>query len=233
GFEAAGSTALDTTLTAATGNQKVVYKTKPTLASVLQPNTGNNSLTAGSPIAALRFKVSADSTGSISWKKAVFQVAMSNATMSAASTANVIVRNVSTGNALTLSTVYSGSTSTAATTATVTGGNTGYVGVELTTEEEISASGSRDYDLQLTFADITTTDNAGSAIVKLYREETSVVNATWYAGVAGAATDTNMTPSFIWSDRSVTSHATSTADWANGVFLKPGLFTDVVNSLQN
>lgn len=236
GFQADGSSSQDTTITAASGNQKVVYKTKPTLSlGSSQPNTGNNSLTAGSPIQSLRFRVAADANGNLAWRQVQFEVAMTGATMSAASPTNMALVRVSDSQTLALATVYSGAVG-AGTTATITGGNTAYVGFVLagTSTEQIAAGSYQDYDLKLTFTDISATDNAANATVKLYKQETSLVNATWYAGVAGAEPDSNMNPSFIWTDRSVVGNlATTTADWANGVYVNPSLFTDISNQLQN
>ena len=236
-FEAQGASAKDTTITAATGNRKVVYKTKPTL-SLASATAQPTSLSAAT-IPVLRFKLAADANGSMSWRKIQFQVAMQNATMSAVTTSNIVIKDLSTGNNLTLTTVYSGSSASTSTAVTITGGNTGYVGAQVTTEQEISASASKEYELQLTFADPQTTAGAAKATVKLYRQETVPVNATFYgdsaSGVSSSTADAarGMAPSFVWSDRSNTSHATTTADWANGVYVKPGSFESIYNTISN
>lgn len=232
-FEAQGASAKDTTITAATGYRKIVYKTKPTFSTGTTQPTGLVSNLRG----ALRFKISADSSGEISWKKAVFQVAMQNATMSAASLTNVVLNDINTG-ALSLASAYSGTTSTAATTVTITNGNTGYVGIELTSEERVTAGATKEYELQLTFANVESTAGGSKATTKLYRYEFNPLNATWYSGVLGAlvSVDTDMNPNFVWSDLSNTGHTanvTTTADWANGVYVKPGSFTDITNTLSN
>lgn len=241
GFEAAGSSASDFSVSAASGNRKVVYKSKPTLSVVSpQPNTGNGSLSSGSAIKVLRFRVSADSNGAIGWRQAQFRVTLTNATLAAASTSNVVLRDLSTGDSLTLGTVYSSSlVGSGSTTAVLGSQSPGYVGLVVTTPQEISAGSSRDYDLELNFSELTgTVANDSQAIVAVYRDEAVLISATPYSYVANGTTTNdfavNMSPSFVWTDRSVLgSIATSTADWANGVYVAPSLFTDVVNTLRD
>jgi len=243
GFEAAGSSASDFGISAASGNRKVVYRSKPTLSVVSpQPSTGNSSLTSGSAIKVLRFRVAADANGAVGWKFMQFRVTLTNATLAAASASNVVLRVLDTGDSLTFATVYS-ATSTgvaAGITSAVRGAEQpGYVGFELATPQEISAGGSRDYDLELNFSELVgTVANDSQAIVALYRQEDVLVSATNYAHLANGTGTTgialNMSPSFAWTDRSVLgAMATTTADWANGLYVAPTLFTDVANTLRD
>jgi peptidoglycan hydrolase-like protein with peptidoglycan-binding domain len=242
GFKANGVSSQDYGISAALGNQKIVYKSKPTFSAVSpQPNTGNGALTSGSAIKALRFRVAADANGAIAWRTIQFQVAMTNATMSAAGGGNIVLRNVATGSSLTLATVFSSTVVTNGSTATITNGSTGYVGMQLTTPEQIAAGSYQDYDLELTFTAGFSGSNANDsqAVVKLYRQETTATGGTTFALLAGTSTvaDTMaiMGTSTIWSDQSVVGsfNATTTADWAVGVFLRPSLFTDVSNIIRD
>lgn len=235
GFKATGASSNDASISAALGNQKVVYKTKPSFSLPTQQNTGNGALTTGAAIKALRFRVSADANGAVSWKTIQFQVAMTNASMSAASTSNIAVRNVSTGSSLTLATVYSGTVVDGASTNSISN-TTGYVFAEVTTPEYIAAGGYQDYDLELTFsATHGTNANDSQAVVKLYRQETSTISASFFSAAAGSTSATDPNPSFIWSDQSQVGmyNSPSSTDWFNGVFVKPSLFTDISNILRD
>jgi len=239
GFRANGVSSQDFGISAALGNQKVVYKSKPTFSAVSpQPNTGNGALTTGSAIKTLRFRVTADANGAVAFRTLQFQVAMTNATMSAAGGGNILLRSVSTGSSLTLSTVFSSTNVANGSTSVIGGGTTGYVGMQLTTPEQIAAGSSQDYDLELTFS-ATSGSNAddSQAVVKLYRQETTAVGGASFVGIGSTTNDvmTTMGTSTIWSDQSVVGsfNATTSQDWANGVFLKPTLFTDVSNILRD
>jgi len=221
GFKAMGQTTADTAITAATGQQKVIYKTKPTLSN-LKPALV---LANGGPTEVFNFRVSADAAGDIEWKKIQFYVRMTGATMSAVSAANVDLDDITGGSPnFSLSTMYSSSTLPAGTQETIPGTITGgYVTIEATNVERITAGTSKDYRLKLTFTQVDSTTGADGVSISLNRSETTVVNATWYTGITGDATSsiaTSSLPSFVWSDRSALSHATSTGDWANGVFVK-------------
>jgi hypothetical protein len=215
----AGSGNKDSTLTSgASGNEKFVYKTKPTITIPTQSYT----LGAGN-VPVFKFQIAADSNEQLAWKKVQFYVSMTGATMSAVeaapgTTGNVALKDLSSSNNINIATAYSGSATTDAGQAAITGGNAGYVTLILSSEEVVSAGDSKEYELQLPFTDLSTTAGNSYAFIKMYEQETSVVSATWYDGVETATEDGQ--PSFIWSDYSSTSHATSTGDWANGYYVK-------------
>ena len=189
----------------------------------------------------LRFRVAADANGAIAWRQASFRVTLTNATLAAASTANVVLRSLSTGDSLTfLGTVYSGTKPASTTAAAVMGTESpAHVGFVLSTPEEIAAGSSRDYDLELNFSGLTgTLANDSQAVVAVFRNETVLINATDYINVANGTivgdSAQDMDPSFVWSDRSVLGAvATTSADWASGVYVLPSLFTDVANTLRD
>lgn len=216
-FEAQGASAKDTTITGAVGNQKVVYKTKPTLTISSPAST----LTTGE-VKVLKFRVAADSKEQVSWKKMQFKVSMTGATVTAATTSNVKIRDVAAASDLTLASGFSNTSATASATIAITGGNTGYVTVVLSSAQDVAAGSYKDYELTLTFADLAGGTESASAVVSAYRQESSVVAATSYNNVEYSlgGSNTDGTPSFVWSDNSVVGHTESTSDWANGVFVK-------------
>ncbi len=214
-FEAQGASATDTTITAVTGNEKVVYKTKPTITTA----AGDTALTNGLR-KVMTFTVAADSAEQVAWKKIQLNVAMTNATMTAVTaapgtTGNVQIRDVSTGSNLNVATAFSGVNTASATQAVITSGNSGYVTLFLNQEAIVPAGSSRAYEVSLTFEGVTT---GGKAVVSLYRTETTKVGGTTFDLLEGTY---DGSPSFAWSDYSVVGHSeTTSADWANGVYVK-------------
>lgn len=221
GFEAQGATAKDTTITAATGNQKVVYKTKPTFAT---PTIGSDGKLATGSKSIMKFKIKADGPEQVAWKQIQLQVSMTGATMSAVNavpgtTGNVILST--SGSNLNLASAFSSLSTTTGEQVAITGGNTGYVSLLLSSEQTITAGTEKEYELSLTFADVSGTVGAASAQVKLWRTETVLVNASTVTGVRSSlGTATDAAPSFVWSDYSATNHSESTADWANSFLVK-------------
>ncbi len=221
-FEAQGATAKDTSITAATGNQKVVYKTKPTFASPTNP--GGKLIVGQIPV--MRFKIKADGPETVAWKQIQFKVSMTGATMSAvdanpSTTGNVALKDVSTGSNLNIASAFSSTSTTTGEQVKIAGGSTGYVSLLLNSAQEIATGAEKEYELQLTFADVSGTVGAASVINSIYRGESTLVSATTVSGVRSSITTaTDAAPSFVWSDYSVTGHSESTADWANGVLVK-------------
>ncbi len=221
-FEAQGATAKDTSITAAIGKQKVVYKTKPTFASPTNP--GGKLIVGQIPV--MRFKIKADGPETVAWKQIQFKVSMTGATMSAVNavpgtTGNIALKDVSTGSNLDIASAFSSTSTTTGEQAAITGGNTGYVSILLNSAQEIATGAEKEYELQLTFADVSGTVGAASVIASIYRGESTLVSASTVANVRSSiGTATDAAPSFVWSDYSVTGHTESTADWANGVLVK-------------
>ncbi|MEE8131803.1 MAG: hypothetical protein V3T98_02040 [Candidatus Paceibacterota bacterium] len=225
-FEAQGASNKLNSLTAATGNQKVVYKTKPTLSLAGYDNTGKPSssskLSAGE-VAVLRFDIAADSGDDVSWGKIQLYVQMTGATMTAVdsapgTTGTVKIKNLSTGSNLNIGTAYSGSAVGSTGQATITGGNAGYVSLTLASDEVIAASTDREYEITLTFSNLSSTVGAAYIVLKLNKEESSLLTATAYNTVETSTEDGQ--PSFIWSDNSAVTHSHTSSDWANSVYVK-------------
>ncbi len=210
GFEAAGTTALDTAIAGALGNQKVVYRGKPTVTVQALPSLVLNT----NPVAA-RFRVAAGATP-ISFKSFSIKVEPTGATMTAATTSTVTVYDItqSASTALTLATAVSGATTASTGQAAIVGGATGYVTVYFTTAEEIAANSYSDYDVLLTFSNISGTVGGAKLSTKLNVAETSIPTVGTFASIAAAGDDGN--PAFIWSDNSKLSHSETTADWTSG-----------------
>jgi hypothetical protein len=213
-WEAQGSSNLDSTLASgASGREKVVYKTKPTL-SVSDPGTA----LATGEVKVMRVRVAADANEQVAWKKIQLYVAVTDATMTAVTTSNVKVRDVSAGSNLTLSSVHSGAGTASTGGTAIAGGSTGYVSITLDTEQVISAGSYKDYDITLTFADVDAGGNGGqSASLSLYQQASARAASASFSSIEGSG---DGEPSFIWSDYSNTSHTSSTSDWANGYYVK-------------
>ena len=216
-FEAQGSTAKDTSITAATGKEKVVYKTKPTFGTV---TAASNQLTAGT-IPVMKFKLKADGPEQVAFKQVQFKVTVTGASMTAADaapgqTGNVTLKRVGASSNLNIATAVSATTDTG--TATVglgsAGGQTGYVKLILATEEVIPSGQENEYELSLTFTGISGTVGASTLVANVHRAETTKTSASAYSTMSQSA------HSFVWSDYSNISHSETTADWANGYLLK-------------
>ncbi|MEK7574142.1 MAG: hypothetical protein AAB514_01265 [Patescibacteria group bacterium] len=223
GFEAQGQSAKDTTLTAATGNQKLVYKTQPTIAA---PTLASTKLTVGQ-IPLLNFAITASSQEQVAWKQIQFKISMTAATMTAVnavpgtSGSALILRHIETSTNLNIASGFSSSSATTGEQTTITGGNTGYVSLLLNTEQVIPAGTTKTYELQLTFSDISATVGAASVVAQIHRGETATVSSGTVSGVRGGLGNaTDAAPSFVWSDYSDVSHTESTSDWNNGMFVK-------------
>jgi len=148
---------------------------------------------------------------------------MSGATMSAVA-GNTQLDNITGGvSNLNLSTAYSGPSVNSNFQAPITGGNSGYVTLELATPERIAAGSYRDYQLKLGFRNLVQAPNACAAI-RLSRAETNVSNASPYSVIEGAPVANDGIPSFIWSDLSsvagISTHSELSPDWANGRYVR-------------
>ena len=225
GFEARGATYIDTIITSASGNKKVIYKTKPTI-TVSNPG----SVLANGEVPVLRFTIVADALGQIAWKKAQFEVDMVGARMDAVHAApgtngNVKIVKRSSGAALDIGRAFSGSNFYVANQSNIGGGTTGYVTLILADEAVVAAGTSEEYELSLSFSGMSATSSAQAA-VSMYRFELGAVGGRSFAGVESATNNGSSSPdgydtapSFIWSDYSNAVHSASTADWANGVYV--------------
>jgi hypothetical protein len=224
-FEAAGQTNKQTTITGATGNEMVVYKTKPTIGA---PTAASSKLTAGL-IPAIRFTIKADGPEQVAWQQIQFKVAMTGATMTAinavpSTSGTVQLKDVDSNTVLNIASGFSSTSNSTAEQVAFQGGTTGYVSLYMNAEQVIAAGATKTYELSLTFANLGSTAGTSYASINLYASETTVSNGITVTGVSGvrgsSGTTTDAAPSFVWSDYSNTSHTASTADWANGVYVQ-------------
>ncbi|OGG41334.1 hypothetical protein A3A21_04285 [Candidatus Jorgensenbacteria bacterium RIFCSPLOWO2_01_FULL_45_25b] len=227
GFESQGATAKDLAITAAIGNEKIVYKTKPTITLPTQP--GNKLGSGETPV--LRFRIAADAKEDVSWKKISLKVSMTGATMSAvdaapSTTGNVKIKELTVTNGnLNIVSAYSSPGTASSSQNTIVGGSTGYVSLILNSAETIAAGAYRDYEVSLSFVNLVSTVGGAYGTFQLHLQETDNAAASGWSGVEGIVGGADVAtadhePSFIWSDNSATSHSESTYDWNNGRYVK-------------
>ncbi len=180
-----GTGSSTTAYPAVSGNAQYVVKTVPTVTADV--STG---LQVGSGTQTIgKFIVSADTNGTVAWKEILF--------------------NYSTSTALTLSSIalYEGTTLVPTDTATIQYA-TSTIRVVPTSAQEIGAGGSKTYSLKATVGG--TIDSSAYVQTSISNRSTSHSNAAAYtSGLAGAG------GSFIWSDKSASSHSLTTTDWFN------------------
>jgi len=167
-----------------------VRKSIPTFAML---STGVTVPSTGTPM--YKFSITADAAGAIEWTKLVFNIATSSATVT-----NVYLTDDASGTNLLDNTTTSASTTATTITVDLTQNATA------STYAQVAAGATKTYNLYGTVAGFTT----GSTVtLSLASDAATVAN-----GAASASGNTS------WSDRSATSHTTSTSDWTNGYLLK-------------
>ncbi|MAF80263.1 hypothetical protein CL629_04280 [bacterium] len=225
GFEAQGATAKDTTIDGASSQERLLYKTKPTITVSTVPGAKLGS----GEVKVLRFKIAADSAENIYWKKISLKVSMTGATMSAvtagpSTTGNIKITPIGES-ALNIVSAYSSIGTASSVQVAVKGGQTGYVSAILNAGRKITAGTSEEYDLAVNFVNLSGTVGASYGTFQLHLQETDNVVSSGWLGVETAAGGTLMVtadsePSFIWSDNSATTHTDVSLDWNSGRYVK-------------
>lgn len=182
---------LNSAITAITPNSKLVFKTKPTISLASLPS----STLVGGDQTVLRFTVSADAAGDVSFAKVTFKsVATTALTLPSLGTNRVLRRTG--GDYLT------------ATVATVSG-NAGAWSIVLASEETVAAGTTKTYEIVM-----------GTAVTA----GTDSVSAYLLDDAAPAAVGSNVSSLtakfFVWSDLSKPAHDATTGDWADGFKVK-------------
>lgn len=196
----------DLSSTASSGRGSlIVRESVPTLSKVA---LSNSALSAGSNKAIGKVRVTADAAGSIAWKKLVFSVEKTAALTLGATT--TIKLHDAAGNAIAgtfATTTGSHASQSQAFTTAATSGTLVFVA---TSEQEVSAGSSEDYELRATVGGIA----SGYNYINVSVPDTSTSAATAaFATIHSAVGDSS--ESFVWSDQSAAAHSESTTDWTN------------------
>ncbi len=219
GFEAQGQTAKDVSISAASGNQKIVYKTKPTLSV---SGSGLDTLGVGSK-KIIKFTVAANGSGQVAWKKVQLKISVTGASITAATSANVFIRRTTGSQTnLTLASAFMATSETGATstqTLDPQNGTTGYLTIVLSSAEEIAAGSSQEYVVLADVSGIVGGTATAAVSTNLHRAETTATTGT-YGDIALTSGAHDASDSFVWSDYSVSAHTELTADWANSVLVQ-------------
>ncbi|MBN1584816.1 hypothetical protein JW899_00400 [Candidatus Uhrbacteria bacterium] len=185
-----GSTTIETLSSAVDGNSKVIRKSKPTIALA----TLSNVLGAGAQ-SVIRFSVTADAAGDISFKKiTAYVVESGTVTVTAPSDIDTILKDITGGNYL------NASTATYATSVLT---------IDLYEEFTVGAGTTKNFDIFMNISGAVSSDSVTS---RLLTDDTTFTTGDYAAAAAVGE--------FVWSDKSKTSHSTSTEDWATGYKVK-------------
>ena len=216
----AGSSTLITTNTltggddtaTTTGRTKVLRRSKPTITLVALPSTVLNT---GNQVV-MRFTVSADASGDVAFEHVQLAISKTtNPTLVSSGTSSL--RRVGDSANLAGTTAISGALSAG-------GAASGTFDIFLTNEEPVAAGTSRTYDVRLTVAGAPTSGDSVSSSLNGDGAAAGTETGVIANPGAGTATVAGTARNFAWSDISTVNHGDftqgSSADWANGRYLK-------------
>ena len=204
----------------ATGNALYVYKAIPTLSLVSMP-VGTGTLSAGTS-ALSKFSVNTSATGTIAWNRIIFTIAKTSAPILTFSNTTALY-NADSGTLIPGTVTVIDSAGAPSCLATLTACNVQFIP---TNEEQVS--GTKNYVLKTTVSgtlvstDYVTTSiaNAGSALGHVAPAAYLTVAPATGVGSFDTYAHAIAAPSFVWSDVSAASHATTTLDWNNDFLVK-------------
>ncbi|MBI2453271.1 hypothetical protein HYV56_01060, partial [Candidatus Peregrinibacteria bacterium] len=181
--------------TALTSNKQYVYRSVPTV--VTNADLIKSTSLPSGEANVYGFTVSADSGGDIALYKMAFNVGYNNLNVSGTGLGGTWdVYEVDSNGTKISSTLGTGTLST----------NT--VTITLTSEQTIGKGGKKHFILEAPNISVSPSTASFADITVKMIEDTSAASA-----LAAAASQSG---NFIWSDKTATSHATTTADWTNG-----------------
>ena len=226
GFQADGSATSITAFNVATpatngyvasGKQKVVYKTKPT---VSRTDVASSLLNAPTDLEVARFTIAADAKEQIGWAAIGIEMTLLNASFSDVA---LSVRDITNGLDLTVTTQAPNTTVLDLTADTAKSAI-----LILSAPEQISAGSSRTYAIKISataaqFGTSGETETLTSRLV-LHNDSTTanLANAATFSFGAGARVDATLNSAdnaFVWTDFSLSGAEDADADWANGVYI--------------
>jgi len=189
------------------------YKAIPTLALLPLPQT---TLSGGTPTLA-KFSVSTNGTGTIAWDSISFNIVKEAGPIIASPTVWDADTNTQVAGTVTM---YD--------TADADSCGAALLGCKLafvpTAEEQVA--GTKNYVLKATVSgtieatDYVTTSIPSTITTFAASTTAALVQAVGITGTLDTYAEYALTPSFVWSDMSAASHATTTSDWSNNFLVK-------------
>ncbi|MDP3948072.1 MAG: peptidoglycan-binding domain-containing protein [bacterium] len=234
GFEATGAASTIYKLTGSaagvSGNQKVAYKTYPSVATV---SAGTALFNGANDL--LEFTVTNKSSNAqLSWNVVSFNVTTAAATApffkasgSNDPTATFTLRDLTSQTNLTLGTIATAGSATA-----------GQYTIYIPTEEVVSVGGSKSY--RLTGTVIAPGSNSSISTQLVLRVDATIAsiqkNVAWLDAIGNDTTGNDAVvdafdAGFVWSDNSATTHSLTSTDWANSVYVDT--FPDTARTRSN
>jgi hypothetical protein len=193
------------------GNNKILRKSKPTVALVALPNT----VLAPGTLVATRVSITADAAGDVALRGLVSSIVNGTAagTVTADNIATSSIRVVGDSSNI---------AGTSAFVAACTAGVSCVLVSEFTSEYVIPAGTTKTFDVRVSLSAAATGDSLRSGLLGDTTLATGVLTGGTPAtkiSVAGTASN------FVWSDISLVSHSAtisgpSSADWMNGTYVK-------------
>lgn len=192
GFKHTSSLGTSTTVSSLTldGNPMYAYKAVP----IVTTDSSMPTTLGNTNVVLAKFTVGSQG-GTIGWKKIIFTVTKA---------ANPVVTNATVWD-VTTNTEVAGAATLTTVGATNTSGSIAFVA---TNEQQVASN--HTYELRADVASSGTGDSIS----------TRIANPSTYAASAAYATVAATTASFVWTDRSATSHGVGTLDWVNDYTVK-------------
>jgi peptidoglycan hydrolase-like protein with peptidoglycan-binding domain len=192
------------------GTAQYTYKSIPTVALGTLPTTA---LSAGTNTLA-KFSVNTNGTGTVAWNRMIFTIAKT----SAPTIASVTVWNADSNTQIAGTADLINAADAATCVAAATQCRLRFVP---TTEQQVS--GSVNYVVKATVGgSLVDNDYISTTIAapSVFAASDTYANVAASGGFAATYVGYGTSPSFIWSDVSADSHATTTADWTNDFLIR-------------